>query len=160
MGAVSKINLSVDRCSGPGLPVEQIRRRYVEETRAAAGIGRADQAWPQSRDGDAEFAADVRRLRLRELAAVRRRFGYRRLHVLMQREGFVLNHKKLRRLYREEQLQAPPVRSDHEPPVRSDHEASQVHRRTDFLLTAARGRGADRMTSKFASRPTSILNQN
>jgi putative transposase len=45
------------------------------------------------------------RARLRELAAIRRRFGYRRLHVLLCREGIVMNHKKLRRLYREERLQ-------------------------------------------------------
>jgi putative transposase len=42
---------------------------------------------------------------LRELAAIRRRFGYRRLHVLLIREGIAMNHKKLRRLYREERLQ-------------------------------------------------------
>jgi transposase InsO family protein len=36
--------------------------------------------------------------RLRELAAQRRRFGYRRLHILLTREGLVMNHKKLRRL--------------------------------------------------------------
>jgi transposase InsO family protein len=42
------------------------------------------------------------RARLRELAAIRRRFGYRRLHILLKREGIVMNHKKLRRLYREE----------------------------------------------------------
>ena len=45
------------------------------------------------------------RARLRELAAIRRRFGYRRLHILLRREGIVMNHKKLRRLYREERLQ-------------------------------------------------------
>jgi putative transposase len=43
--------------------------------------------------------------RLRELAGLRRRFGYRRLHILLQREGQQLNHKKLRRLYGEERLQ-------------------------------------------------------
>src|SRR5262249_60823864 len=37
--------------------------------------------------------------------AIRRRFGYRRLLVLMHREGLVMNHKKFRRLYREERLQ-------------------------------------------------------
>ena len=42
------------------------------------------------------------RARLRELAVQRRRFGYRRLHILMLREGLTMNHKKLRRLYREE----------------------------------------------------------
>jgi putative transposase len=45
------------------------------------------------------------RARLRELASQRRRFGYRRLHVLLTREGNIMNHKKLRRLYREERLQ-------------------------------------------------------
>jgi putative transposase len=45
------------------------------------------------------------RTRLREIAAVRRRFGYRRLHILLRREGILLNHKKLRRLYAEERLQ-------------------------------------------------------
>jgi putative transposase len=45
------------------------------------------------------------RARLRELAAVRRRFGYRRLLLLLRREGTLVNHKKLRRLYREERLQ-------------------------------------------------------
>ena len=44
------------------------------------------------------------RERLTELARERRRFGYRRLHVLLRREGLVVNHKKLFRLYREERL--------------------------------------------------------
>ena len=38
------------------------------------------------------------------LAHERRRFGYRRLHVLLRREGFRVNHKRLFRLYREERL--------------------------------------------------------
>lgn len=38
------------------------------------------------------------------LAHERRRFGYRRLHVLLKREGVVVNHKRLFRLYREERL--------------------------------------------------------
>lgn len=48
--------------------------------------------------------ADLRG-RLREIAAVRHRFGYRRLLILLRREGVLVNHKKLRRLYREERLQ-------------------------------------------------------
>ena len=47
---------------------------------------------------------DVIRRRLRELALERRRFGYRRLHILLKREGFHLNWKKLYRLYKEERL--------------------------------------------------------
>lgn len=44
------------------------------------------------------------RQRLRELSAERRRFGYRRLHILLKREGWTLNWKKLYRLYKEEGL--------------------------------------------------------
>lgn len=42
--------------------------------------------------------------RLRDLAGERRRFGYRRLGILLAREGMTMNHKKLYRLYREEGL--------------------------------------------------------
>jgi putative transposase len=49
-------------------------------------------------------ADEALRTRLRELAAERRRFGYRRLHVLLRREGLVLNRKRTQRLYREEAL--------------------------------------------------------
>ena len=44
------------------------------------------------------------RTRLRALASERRRFGYRRLHLLLKREGVEVNWKKLYRLYREERL--------------------------------------------------------
>ncbi len=44
------------------------------------------------------------RARLRKLAQERPRFGYRRLHVLLRREGWVVNHKRVYRLYREEGL--------------------------------------------------------
>ena len=47
---------------------------------------------------------DVIRGRLRELASERRRFGYRRLHILLKREGFHINWKKLYRIYKEERL--------------------------------------------------------
>ena len=44
------------------------------------------------------------RARMRAIAAERRRFGYRRIGLMLEREGVVMNHKKLRRLYREEGL--------------------------------------------------------
>ncbi|MGB3722012.1 MAG: IS3 family transposase [Pacificimonas sp.] len=47
--------------------------------------------------------ADLRE-KLRELANQRRRFGYRRLHILLRREGVMINRKKTQRLYREEGL--------------------------------------------------------
>ena len=46
----------------------------------------------------------VLRARLVALAKERRRFGYRRLLIFLRREGFVVNHKRLFRLYREERL--------------------------------------------------------
>jgi putative transposase len=74
----------------------------VSERRACSALG-ADRASMRYRGHRPDDAAT--RMRLRELASVRRRFGYRRLHILLRREGIVMNHKKLRRLYREERLQ-------------------------------------------------------
>jgi len=45
------------------------------------------------------------RMRLRELAATRVRYGYRRLHVLLRREGWKVNHKRIWRFYKEEGLE-------------------------------------------------------
>lgn len=45
--------------------------------------------------------------RLRELSEKRQRFGYRRLTVLLKREGQAVNHKRIHRLCREMKLQAP-----------------------------------------------------
>ena len=44
------------------------------------------------------------RERLKALAQERRRFGYRRLHVLLRREGLEVNRRRVQRLYREERL--------------------------------------------------------
>jgi putative transposase len=44
------------------------------------------------------------RERMKAIAIERRRFGYRRIHVLLRREGIIVNHKRLFRLYREEKL--------------------------------------------------------
>jgi putative transposase len=49
-------------------------------------------------------ADDALRERLKALAEERRRFGYRRLHVLLRREGHAVNKKRVQRLYREERL--------------------------------------------------------
>jgi len=74
----------------------------VSERRACAGLGvdRTSVRYRSTRPDDGAVRA-----RLRELAALRRRFGYRRLYILLRREGIIMNHKKLRRLYREERLQ-------------------------------------------------------
>ncbi len=74
----------------------------VSQRRACQVISadRTSMRYRSVRPDDADLRA-----RLRELAAVRRRFGYRRLLILLRREGARVNHKKLRRLYREERLQ-------------------------------------------------------
>jgi putative transposase len=46
----------------------------------------------------------VLRRRIRELAAARPRFGYRRIGVLLRREGWIVNQKRVYRIYREEGL--------------------------------------------------------
>ena len=46
----------------------------------------------------------VLRQRMRELAAQRKRFGSPRLHILLKRQGLVVNHKRTERIYREEGL--------------------------------------------------------
>ncbi len=83
--------------------VAQLRVAYeVSERRACSALGadRTSIRYRSLRPDDA-----VARARLRELASIRRRFGYRRLHILLIREGIIMNHKKLRRLYCEERLQ-------------------------------------------------------
>ena len=44
------------------------------------------------------------KLRMRDLAASRVRYGYRRIHVLLRREGWTVNHKRIYRLYKLEGL--------------------------------------------------------
>jgi len=66
---------------------------------ALVGIGRSSCRYASRRDEHEPLV-----VRLRELAAARPRFGYRRLHVLLRREGVPINHKRLYRLYRLEGL--------------------------------------------------------
>lgn len=65
----------------------------------AGGSGSIHLPVPKREGGDEPL-----RKRLRELAGERRRFGYRRLSILLAREGLGANHKKLYRLYTEERL--------------------------------------------------------
>ena len=46
----------------------------------------------------------IERMRIKEIAASRPRYGYRRIQVLMRRDGWVINHKKIRRICAEEKL--------------------------------------------------------
>jgi putative transposase len=78
-----------------------IEEKDYSQRRACLLVGMAPKTYRyvSRRPDDGEV-----RVRLRALANERRRFGYRRLHILLAREGHRLNHKKLFRLYRAERL--------------------------------------------------------
>ena len=69
-----------------------IEERNYSQRRACGLVGMAPRVYRyrSSRPDDVGL-----RNRLRKLAAERRRFGYRRLHLLLKREGVVANWKKL-----------------------------------------------------------------
>jgi len=73
----------------------------MSERRACAVVG-ADRKSVRYRSRCSDDTA--LRARLRDLAGQRRRFGYRRLHILLRRDGILINRKKTQRLYREEGL--------------------------------------------------------
>jgi putative transposase len=78
-----------------------IGEKSYSQRRACALVGLHPKTY---RHRSKRASDDGLRKRLRELASQRRRFGYRRLGLLLGREGIRLSHKKLYRLYREERL--------------------------------------------------------
>jgi putative transposase len=83
--------------------VHDVRQAHqVSEKRACGliGITRWSNRYQSRRDQQSEL-----RMRLRELAGARTRYGYRRLTVMLRREGWVVNAKRIYRLYRQEALQ-------------------------------------------------------
>lgn len=64
------------------------------------GADRSSVRYRSTRPDDQE-----QREAMKTVASERRRFGYLRIHVMLQRRGIKMNIKKLRRLYREERLQ-------------------------------------------------------
>lgn len=87
------------------------KRQLVDHTRATwqVSIRRACRALPVDRStyhyrsrraGQAQLSE-----RIKQIAATRVRYGYRRIHVLLRREGWVVNPKRVHRLYRELGLQ-------------------------------------------------------
>jgi len=72
------------------------QRRACEALR----VDRSSVRYRSTRPDDCEL-----REAMKAVASERRRFGYRRIHVMLQRRGIVMNLKKLRRLYSEERLQ-------------------------------------------------------
>jgi putative transposase len=80
-----------------------LQQTYAVSQRRACSVLKVDRSmvrYAKRRADDAPLRAKIR-----ELAAQRRRFGYRRIHLMLKRQGETMNLKKLRRLYREEKLQ-------------------------------------------------------
>jgi len=73
--------------------------RSIRKACELVGLSRPVYRYEPRPDRDAAV-----RERLRQLAQERRRFGSPRLHLLLRREGLVMNHKRTERLYREEGL--------------------------------------------------------
>ena len=82
--------------------VEYLQSTYEMSQRRACRVIDTDRTrvrYQATRPDDAAL-----RERLRALAQKQRRLGYRRLHVLLRREGQVMNRKRVQRIYREERL--------------------------------------------------------
>jgi putative transposase len=77
--------------------------RETSLRRACRVVGLSTSTWRYERQESATNA--TLRSRLEAHAAVRPRFGYRRLHVLIGREGLTVNHKRLHRVYKAAGLQ-------------------------------------------------------
>jgi putative transposase len=77
----------------------------LSERRACRVVGqpRSTQRRPAPVPGDGPLRA-----RLHEIARRHQRFGYRRVHALLCREGWVINRKKVLRIWREEGLKVHP----------------------------------------------------
>lgn len=86
------------------------RRRVVQRVQAAEGVSerrairwtgfaRSTVRYQSVRPPQEELCG-----RIRQLAGERPRWGYRRIHVLLRREGWVVNRKRVQRLYREQGL--------------------------------------------------------
>jgi putative transposase len=78
--------------------VEQVQQQYAFSQRRTCGLlmVAVSSVRYQSRNSDGELRA-----RLVELAREKPRYGYRRLHVLLRRDGEIVNHKRVHRVYRE-----------------------------------------------------------
>lgn len=74
----------------------------VSQRRACATmqVDRSTMRYQSKRPDDSDLREGIKLV-----AKERRRFGYRRIQVMLERKGIFMNHKKLRRIYTEEKLQ-------------------------------------------------------
>ncbi len=80
-----------------------LRTRGTSVRRACRVVGLSTATWRYQRQTSATNRTVLERLQAH--AAVRARFGYRRLHILLEREGLAVNHKRVHRIYRAAGLQ-------------------------------------------------------
>jgi putative transposase len=83
--------------------VTHLREQHQVTQRRACDVLQVDRSTVRylSRRGDDVELRDA----IKRVSRERRLFGCRRIHVMIAREGFEVNHKKVRRIYREEKLQ-------------------------------------------------------
>lgn len=82
--------------------VDLLREQYQISERKACRlihISSSVYRYQTIRDGQVPL-----RMRINEIATVRVRYGYKRIHVLLRREGWEINHKRVYRIYCEEGL--------------------------------------------------------
>jgi hypothetical protein len=102
--------------------VELLRTCYQVSIRRATQTLPAPRATLYYRSRKAEQAP--LRHRIKEIAAIRVRYGYRRIHTLLQREGWGVNHKRVLSALLPGRLadapQAPPAPGERQAPGRPD----------------------------------------
>ena len=77
-----------------------MRDHDISQRRACRLVGVDPKTVRRERPSD---CPEIRKA-MKEIAEKRRRFGYRRIGILLERKGMTMNHKKLYRIYREEGL--------------------------------------------------------
>jgi putative transposase len=80
-----------------------LQTRGTSLRRSCRVIGLSTATWQYQRRANATNIVVLERLQAH--AAVRARFGYRRLHILLEREGLAVNHKRVHRIYQAAGLQ-------------------------------------------------------
>ena len=88
-----------------------LQTRGTSLRRACRVVGLSTATWRYQRRTSAMNVSVLERLQAH--AAVRARFGYRRLHILLEREGLVVNHKRVHRIYQAAGLQVRRRRRKH-----------------------------------------------
>lgn len=79
--------------------VDELRDVWKVSVRKACSALRIDRSLYTYKPKRGDQAA--LKYRIKDTCETRVRFGYRRVHVLLQREGWIVNQKRIRRLYNE-----------------------------------------------------------